>query len=350
MTRDARTLPWSWYHDPEILARERDEVFRPAWHYVGHTGDVPGPRSCHPTEVAGVPVVVTRDQDDGIHALVNVCRHRGAVVCEQSEARETLQCPYHAWTYDLDGTLRSAPRSDREERFEPADHGLVALPVGTWGPFVFVSVDPLAPPLAEVLADLPGRVAEIGLDVDSLRFLKRTHGEYRANWKICVENFLECYHCRVAHPGFSRVIDTGPDDYLLVTDATFSSQYGPVRERWAGDFDPRGPIPRGQFHLLYPGTTINIMPGFPNVSIGPVLPMSPGTTHRFLDYFVGPDVAEEWIAHMLAFDEQVGVEDLVLVETVQRGVQAAILPDGRLFLDSERLIVHFDDYIRKALG
>ncbi len=303
---------------------------------------------CHPLTVAGVPVVLTRDGEGTIRALGNVCRHRGAVLCEVPGPARSLRCPYHGWTYGLDGSLRAAPRSDRETDFDAAAHPLGELALGRWGPFLFVSPGN-APPFDDVLADLPDLVARAGIEVDKLRFLRRSTGEYRANWKVCVENFLECYHCRVAHPSFARVIATGPDDYVLDTAPTFSTQYGPVS---GGDdgFDPGGPIGRSQFHLLYPGTTINIMPGHPNLSIGPVIPTGPQSTHRYLDYFVGPDVDDEWIEGMLAFDDRVGAEDLALVESVQRGMASGLHEHGTLFVDSEGLIAHFNEYIRRALG
>lgn len=345
----ATTLPFPWYSDPEIFRKEQDLVFRRSWHYVGHRGMLPAPGSFFPAELAGVPVVVTRDRGGAIHALANVCRHRGAVVCEEAGAREALRCPYHGWTYELDGSLRSAPRSDREPDFDPAALPLRSLPVAAWGPFLFAAPSEAVEPFEDVIGTLPGLMADL-IDVDSLRFLKRVHADYRANWKVCVENFLECYHCRIAHPGFSRVIDTDPEDYRLVPAVRFSSQYGPVREGWTGPFDPIGPIGRGQFHFLYPSTTVNVMPGRSNLSIGPVVPTGPGTTHRFLDYFVGADVDEDWIESMLAFDDQVGLEDRALVESVQRGMESGALPEGRLFVDSEALIAAFDDWLRARLG
>lgn len=343
------TLPWHHYSSPEVLADEIATVFTPAWHYVGHVGDLPEPVGFFPTSVAGLPVVVTRAGDGEVRALVNVCTHRGTVVCSRADARETLVCPYHAWRFELDGTLRSAPRSDREPDFDPAAFPLEPVRVGRWGPFIFVAVSPDAPDFDTWLADLPERVADAGIDVDSLVFHHRAQSTLAANWKVCVENFLECYHCRIAHPDFSKAIDTSPDEYLLETTATYSTQYGPVRERWSGDFDPRGPVERGQFHLIYPNTIINIMPGHSNLSIGPVIPDGPTTTDRFLDYFFAPGVAAEWITDMLAFDDQVGAEDVVLVETMQRGLSARPQGRGVLFVDSELLIEHFDQYLASRM-
>ena len=180
--------------------------------------------------------------------------------------------------------------------------------------------------------------------------MQSTGGEYEANWKVCSENFLECYHCQVAHPGFSKVVDVSVDAYQLVESRYFSTQYGPVREAWKGDFDPRGPVERGQFHFVWPNLTINVMPGFPNLSIGPVLPTGAETTGRYLDYFVGPDIDEAWLAEMLAFDNQVGAEDTILVERVQKGLRSGALEHGRLLPESERLIVHFQGLLVDALG
>jgi len=167
---------------------------------------------------------------------------------------------------------------------------------------------------------------------------------------VCCENFLECYHCQIAHPAFSKVVDVSVDAYVLEQSATFSTQYGPVREAWKGDFDPRGPVERGQFHFLWPNITINVMPGHPNLSIGPVVPIAAERTRRFLDYFIDPDVDEAWIADMLEFDNQVGAEDTVLVERVQKGLRSGGLEHGRLLLESERLIAHFQSQLVEALA
>jgi choline monooxygenase len=347
---DGRTLPFDWYSDPAVLRLEQERIFRRAWQYVARADQVAEPGSFCATDAGGLPVVVVRDKEGVLRAFVNVCRHRGSLVCEGEGRRETLQCPYHAWTYDLDGSLRTAPRSDREPDFDREGLGLRPVLVDTWGPFVFVNPDTEAAPLAETLGELPELVAASGVDLDSLRFLQRSTSAYEANWKVCCENYLECYHCQVAHPGFSKVVDVSVEAYVLEESRFFSTQYGPVREKWKGDFDPRGPVERGQFHFVWPNLTINIMPGHPNLSIGPVVPAGPERTSRFLDYFAGPEVEEAWIRDMLEFDSQVGAEDTVLVERVQKGVRTGGLEQGRLMLESERLIVHFQGLLLDALA
>ena len=348
---DGRTLPFDWYSDPAVLRLERERIFRRTWQYAGRTDQVAEPGAFFTCDLGGIPIVVVRDEQDGLRAFLNVCRHRGSLVCEGEGKRASLQCPYHAWTYGLDGSLRAAPRSERVPGFDKESLGLVTVPVDSWGPFVFVNPDPEAEPLAQTLGELPDLVAASGVDLGSLRFLKRASGdEYAANWKVCSENFLECYHCQVAHPGFSKVVDVSVDAYVLEESRTFSTQYGPVREAWKGAFDPRGPIERGQFHFLWPNLTLNIMPGHPNLSIGPIVPTGPETTARFLDYFVGPDVEEAWVEEMLEFDDQVGAEDRVLVERVQKGLRGGGVEHGRLMGDSERLIAHFQGLLLDALG
>src|SRR5919198_2776328 len=111
-------VPWSWYSDPEILRLEQERVFARSWQYVGHADQVGEPGTYFACAVGLLPVVVTRDREGSLHAFANVCRHRGFQVASGEGKRETLQCGYHAWTYELDGSLRAAPRSDREPGFD----------------------------------------------------------------------------------------------------------------------------------------------------------------------------------------------------------------------------------------
>jgi choline monooxygenase len=260
------------------------------------------------------------------------------------QRRETLQCPYHAWTYGLDGRLRAAPRSEEEPEFPQDELCLAPVAVDTWGPFVFANAGPEPEPFAQALGSLPAQVAELGLDVDSLVHHSRWKAEVDANWKIVCENFLECYHCQVAHPAFSELIDVSPEAYVLSSDGRLSTQHGPLRTA-----TPTDELPRAQFHFLWPSLGINIFPGRPNISIGPIVPRTPGRTHRFLDYFFGPDVEPAWIDDLLAFDDQVGREDRALVEGVQRGVGSGALEHGFVMSRSEQLIGHFQALTAEAL-
>ena len=293
-----QTYPWAWYVGDDILRAEQERIFRRTWQYVGHAGQIPEPGSSFTGRAGLVPVVVTRDRDDELRAFSN----------------------------------------------------RVAVRVDTWGPFVFVNPDLDAPPLAETLRELPELVASVGVDVDDLRHHHRSDSQLDANWKIVCENFLECYHCAVAHPSFSAMVDISPDAYRLEVSGAVSTQLGPLRENGTNGYDPSGEVERGQFHFVFPSLAINILPGRPNLSLGPVNPITPTQTARFLDYFFAPDADEAWVEELVAFDSQVGDEDRVLVEGVQRGVAAGAVGHGRLMGEAEKLIVHFQEQVAEALA
>jgi len=333
------TLPFAWYSDEELLRRERAEIFARSWQYGGRADEVAEPGSFLATDAGGVPILVTRDKAGELRAFVNVCRHRGAVLTEGSGKRATIQCHYHAWTYDLDGTLRTAPRSEREPDFDCAEWSLLPASVGVWGPFLFVNPDPAAGSLAEHLGDLPALLAR-DIDVDALVFHSRVEFGADANWKIVVENFLECYHCPTAHPSFSDEVDVHPDRYLLEAHPTFAAQFATAKRTGQ----------RGQFHLLYPNTGLNVFPGPPNLSVGPIAPHGPGRTERYLDYFFAPDVDAAWRDDFFAFDDQVGREDTRLVESVHRGMASGMVDRGRLLADAEPLLAAFQDWLARQLS
>jgi choline monooxygenase len=345
-----RTIPWAWYSDPAILALEHERIFRRSWQYAGHLGELDGPGSYFASATGPVPIVVTLDREGTLRGFVNVCRHRGAVLACGAERRGTLQCPYHAWTYDLDGRLRAAPRGGEDPAFEPGEMGLVAVSVDTWGPFVFANPDPAAQPLADALAELPGVVAEHGLDVDSLRQHRRVHYEIRANWKIAIENFLECYHCPVNHPGLVEVIDER--ELELVADGLRTSQFAPIHPRsldGRGPIDAHGSVTSAQNHLWFPTLKFNVLPGHPNLSIGPLWPTGPDTCSGYLDYWFSDEADDRWIAELFELDDRVGAEDTALVEAAQRGCATGMIDRGWVLGGAETLIGHFQDYVVSAL-
>jgi phenylpropionate dioxygenase-like ring-hydroxylating dioxygenase large terminal subunit len=349
------TLPAEWYSDPEFHRRERERIFRNTWQYAGPTAWTERPGDYFACFAGHVPVLVVRGEDGGLRAFVNVCRHRGHIVAQGRGRRQTLQCPYHAWTYGLDGRLRNAPRSEREPGFDADAFGLLPAAVDTWGPQVFVNPDPDASPLAETLGALPDVVAGGGLDLAGLEFRERQEFEIPANWKVVVENFLECYHCPIAHPSFSDLIDVDPDAYRLEATGLYSSQVAPVRDAAlahveGAPYDARGDVSESQFHYLWPTFTLNVLPGPPNVSALLFLPDGPAKTRSIIDYFIAPGVDEKVIEEMIAFGNVVGSEDTDLVVSVQRGLDSGMVPQGRLLLTSEHLIQHFQRLVYDAIG
>ena len=201
-------------------------------------------------------MLVVRDED-GPRAFLNVCRHRGSLLVEGEGGGKSVQCPYHAWTYGLDGSLRAAPRSEREPDFDPEGLSLVPLRLEAWGPFLFVNPDEDARPLAETLGPLP--LPEL-LPLDGLVFHSRDAFEVAANWKIACENYLECYHCPVAHKGFSAAYDVDPDEYRLepIGDHVLS-QFAHTRDGEEG---------QAQFHFVWPNLRINVFAGAPTSRSG----------------------------------------------------------------------------------
>jgi phenylpropionate dioxygenase-like ring-hydroxylating dioxygenase large terminal subunit len=331
------SIPWSWYSNSEIHRREQELIFRRSWQYAGHTGQLAEAGARFPCWAGDVPALVVRAEGGELRAFLNVCRHRGSVLVESEGRSATIQCPYHAWTYGLDGALRAAPRAD--EGLEREELALRPVQVDTWGPFVFVNPDLDAPSLAETLGELPALVERGGLDLEAVRFRRRVPYDVAANWKIVLENYLECYHCPVAHRDFSAVVETDPSSYVLEAHDGYWSQYCVAKN---GD-------DRGQFHLLWPTFRLNVFPGCTNVSVAPLVPDGPERSYGFFDYFFGDGVSAEEEQELRAFDEQVGREDRKLVESVQRGVRSGLLERGRLLPESEQLVVGFQQRVVGSL-
>ena len=286
--QEARTLPARYYTDAGLFEDELRLIHQRMWLHAGRAEALDAPGRYFLVRFAGVNLIVLRGEAGDIAAFHNTCRHRGTLLCREDSGRVagSIQCPYHAWTYGLDGCLLKAPRSEREPGFDSEDYSLFPVQVDTSGPFIFVNADLEADSLGETVGVMPETIAETGIDLDSLEFHHR--GEYviEANWKIAVENYLECYHCAAAHPSLAKAIDVSPDAYGLEIRDRLATQIGPARNGGGGVYDAAGEVERGQFHFLFPSTVVNVMPGRPNLSIGPIVPRSPERTYRFLDYFV----------------------------------------------------------------
>ncbi|HXV32363.1 MAG TPA: aromatic ring-hydroxylating dioxygenase subunit alpha [Gaiellaceae bacterium] len=348
------TLPADWYADPAIQRLEGEKIFARTWQYAGRADRVAKPGDFFTCFAGQIPIVVVRDLEGELRGFVNVCRHRGHLIAEGDGNRKALQCPYHAWTYDLEGTLRKAPRSEREPDFDAEGYSMLPVATEAWGPLVFVNPDRDAGPLDEALGPLPGHVAESGLDVDRLRFRVRNDWEIECDWKVAIENYLECYHCAVAHPGFSKVIDVTPDEYLLRSEGLVSSQFGVVKESPKGNGKPSyldgNELMQPQYHTLFPNFTLNIDPGPGNMSVDVTRPAGPGRCAGSTEYFFYEEVSDETAAEMMAFANQVGAEDASLVASVQRGLASGMIPHGRLLPTSEHLIQHFQKLVHEAVS
>src|SRR5690348_13162203 len=298
------TLPATWYTEPAYFAREQERIFRRSWQYVGLTEQVARPGDIFTARAGDVPIIVARDHQGELRGHINVCRHRGSQLVNVEQGnRATLQCGYHAWTYNLDGSLRAAPGMRDEPDFDPACYALIPVQVAAWGPFIFANPDRHAPPLAATLGELPAMVAATGLRLDAVRRKVRRTYDIAANWKVVLDNYLECYHCPVAHPGFSDLIDL--KSYAVAEYDLFSTQTGKVKEtagRGAGHpYAVGGGVRDGFYAYLWPNFTLNIYPGPGNVSINLFLPDGVDRTIALYDYLFADAVSDQQLDEFVRF-------------------------------------------------
>jgi phenylpropionate dioxygenase-like ring-hydroxylating dioxygenase large terminal subunit len=340
------SLPASWYTDPAITSLELERIFRRTWQYVGPSSELANVGD-YITGFAGtVPIVVMRN-DGGLAAFVNVCRHRRHQVMKGRGSAKVMQCGYHAWTYTLGGCLKTAPRSQGEPNFDVADYPLLPARAETLGPWVFVNLDLDARPLHAYFGGVLEHIADTGLVLDELQLWQRESWESGANWKTMLENFLECYHCAVAHPGFSAAIDVRPENYTLKSFEWYLSQIGHVREsaldgRRATNLpDLREGLRGAQYHLLWPNTTISVNPGFPNLEIDVWIPNGPNSTKGFSEHYFGRGVTRPIAEQAIAFNKEVGDEDDALTVSVQTGLLCGLPETCRFLTGAEHLAVDF---------
>jgi phenylpropionate dioxygenase-like ring-hydroxylating dioxygenase large terminal subunit len=346
-----RTLPAEWYTDPRQFEREAERIFAASWNYAGRLEQVAKAGDFLTCRVGKVPVVIVRDEAGKLRAYANVCGHRGSeLVLEKSGNRRTLQCHYHAWTWGLDGTLRAAPHSQEQPGFNKADFPLTPLAVETFGPFIFIYPGTASCSLAATLGQLPAIIRSAGADIDSLKFRERREYAIQANWKVVVENFLECYHCAISHPGFADLIDL--DKYQVVAYDRCSVQRGPVKasaqaqhkEVFAADEGREG-----IYTYLWPNFMLNVYPGADNASTNLILPIDEHHCLAVYEFFFSESMPEDQQRAMVDFIDQVQREDIIIVESVQRGLRSGFYKQGQLILSRENGIQHFQKLVFSAL-
>ncbi len=201
----SRMLPKAAYVDPAVLDWERTHVFG-RWVCLGRSDDLPQPRGLSAVGAGASSLLLTRDVSGTLRAFENACRHRGHELLPcgaSSEGRKAIVCPYHAWAYDLDGSLRAAPRFTESEHFQAADHGLFEVPVAEWHGWVFADPSSSARDFAEHVGGLDGVIG--AYDAAELRTATTHVYDIAANWKVVVENYQECYHCPMIHPELCKV-------------------------------------------------------------------------------------------------------------------------------------------------
>jgi phenylpropionate dioxygenase-like ring-hydroxylating dioxygenase large terminal subunit len=353
-----RTLPASWYTKPDVFRLEQRRIFRRGWQYAGLVEQVARPGDFFTYLTGDLSLIILRDEHETLRAFVNVCRHRGSqLILQESGRRATLQCHYHAWTYNLDGSLRAAPGMKDEPGFNRDDFWLFPVSIDTWGPFIFVNPDAHARPLFETLGELPQLAAATGIDLCSLSHRVRRTYDIAANWKVVVDNYLECYHCPVAHPSFCDLIDV--KDYVVREYDYFSTQTGALSESakkgtgrsslYDVSSDAGPVVTEGFYAYLWPNFTLNIYPGPGNVSLNLFIPLDENRTLAVYDYCFVDAVSREEEANFVRFIDQVQEEDIVLCESVQRGLRSGYFNQGKLMLARESSLRHFQTLVYRQL-
>ncbi|WP_171021757.1 aromatic ring-hydroxylating oxygenase subunit alpha [Parasedimentitalea maritima] len=195
----ARAMPPSVYTSTEFLEQELDKVFRQDWLCAGRSSSLPNPGDYTTMEIAGEPIMVLRDRDGSLRAQSNVCRHRMSTLLEGRGTVKSIVCPYHAWTYNLDGSLRGAPAMMHNTAFCKSEISLPTLRCEDWKGWIMVTLNPDATPVGEGLAEVDALVGHYGME-NYVESFCETH-RWNTNWKVLAENFMESYHLPVCHAG-----------------------------------------------------------------------------------------------------------------------------------------------------
>ena len=335
-------LPSDWYSNPAVFALEQDRIFEHSWQLVGSAAQVAAPGDYLTFRAGTIPAVVTRDKGGDLHGLVNVCRHRGTEIVDGEGSVKSLQCRYHGWTYGLDGCLIAAPRAREHPSFSVNDHRLPRIQASEWFSMVFVNADPEAPALEEMLYELSEMLADTSISFHAMGKPIRRVWEIAANWKILVENFLECYHCPLVHPSFSKLIEM--DDFEWRQYEHFATLGGSIR-------DGSGATGSDLFTAyIWPNTFLNAYPGPSNVANQVIVPLSPDRSLLVYDYFLLGDVEEAQRRDFLEFWDTVQREDIPLCESVHRGLASGTLPLINPMLPREELLGFLHRRVRRTVG
>ena len=340
----ASTIPSRWYTDPAMLELERRRVFGGTWQVVGQAAAVAEPGSYLACEIAGEPIVVTRAKDGELRAFSNVCRHRGALITDGAGQASVLRCPYHAWTYALDGALVGQPEFEGVADWDRTQICLPQFRTAVWGPFIFVSLSASAPPLPEVLGAIPGETAASGCPIEDLRLSRRRDYIIECNWKVYIDNYLEGYHLPAAHPSLFRELDYA--NYRVETHRYYSSQIAPIRPRTTGPrrYDYDDATRNALYYWLFPNFMLNIYPD--NLSSNMIVPLGPERTLTIFEWFMwSSEVAQATID----FSDEIQQEDIRICESVQRGLRSRHYDRGRFSVKRENGVHHFHGLLWEAL-
>lgn len=358
----AFTLPARYYTDRGLFARELDLFYRRLWVGIGRLEDLPARGSYLAREVAGDSVVVIRTSSEGaVRAHFNVCRHRGTRLCadESGQLAGTIQCPYHAWTYDYDGRLLGAPHMDGSPGFNREEYPLGAVRAGVWDGFVFVSLAASGPTLAEHLGDLPSKFAT--WDMGGLVRGHRIVYDVRANWKLIVQNYNECLHCPTLHPTLNKLSHylSGENEPLRPTYMGGRMDLNDGVETMSADGTcPRDPLPglsgadrrRVYYYSVFPNFLFAPHPDY--VLTHTLWPVSPSETRVICEWLVHPAERAKPgfdLSDATSFWDMTNKQDWHVCELAQAGISSPAYRPGP-YSNREDLLYAFDRFIVRTLG
>jgi choline monooxygenase len=331
----AWTIPAAWYVDPRVYELEREAVFAGSWQVAGRADQLKGPGQFVTCEVAGEPVVVVRGNDRRLRAFFNVCRHHAAEVMTEAEGcAKQLRCPYHGWTYTLEGSLRGAPDFGGVCDFERAGNGLLPVECAEWEGWAFVRVGGGGASLAEFLGDELGAQLR-ALELQNLHWVERRRYSFECNWKVFVDNYLDGgYHIPHLHKGLDSVLDYS--EYRIENGPRFCLQSSPVVS--GGAEEQTGAVRAGSralYYWVYPNFMINWYEGLMDTNL--VVPRGVGRTEVVFDFYFADvsDAARERNRASIAVGERIQDEDTAICKSVQRGLRSRAYRAGRLSVRRE---------------
>jgi len=338
----AWTPPASWYVRPEFLELERTHVFRRTWQCVGRLDQVSTPGAYFADTLAGDPYVVLRDDDGTLRAFHNVCRHHAARICEGTGTVSELVCPYHGWTYKLDGGLTKAPRLGRNELFDRARFSLKPAPVATLGSLIFIYLGDDAPPFAPQVAELGKRLDAMG--TGHLKFVARRSYDIRCNWKVYVDNYLDGgYHVSVLHKALAGQLDLDTYRTELFERVSIQSCSSPEEAPAdaGGDFAARIGD-EALYAFVYPNLMLNRYGSILDTNL--VVPLGHDRTRVVFDFYFKDTEgreAESFIERSIAASDRVQEEDVQISESVQSGLGSPAYDRGIYAAAIETAAYHF---------
>ncbi|MEP9382022.1 aromatic ring-hydroxylating dioxygenase subunit alpha [Nocardioides sp. KR10-350] len=359
-----RTLPGSAYSDPVLFAREQERIFEQMWICAVRSAEIARPGQYKTVTVGRESLVVSRNRKGEARAFFNVCRHRGATVCptESGEAR-AFQCSYHAWTYDLDGRLLAAPNLTKMPDVGRDQYGLRKAHVREWLGYVWVCVASEAPSFEEtVMGAVRSRLGDLDsiehYGVEGLELGRRITYDVKANWKLIVENFMECYHCATIHPELTAVLPEFADGYAAQYFVGHGAEFGEGVEGFTVDgsagLDRIPGVTDDQDRRYYavtirPNVFVNLVPD--HVILHRMFPVAPDRTIVECDWLYLPEVVASGrdLSKSVELFDLVNRQDFEACELCQRATDSQAFAEGGVLVPSEHHIAEFQAWASEAV-